>query len=65
MLAILIAIKAYEIENNEPFSVDQTIFQEVIKKNIDEDLTPMVAIDSTEGNRILINVDMIKDEKSE
>ena len=65
MLAILIALRAYEEENGEPFEVDQEIFQDIIAKNIKEDLTPLVSVDSTEGNRIAIHVEMTKDEENQ
>lgn len=58
MIMVLLAIRAYSLENDEPFSVDSSIITDVIKNNDENDLfVPVLQVTNDEEGRTNIEVE--------
>lgn len=51
---VLLALKAYSLENNEVFSVDNSIIEEVIRENDENEwFVPTLQVDSSTGRTVI------------
>lgn len=58
LLIILVALAGYEIENDEPFTVDKNILADIYKVGIEKGYMPVLSLEHTDDNRLKLQVEM-------